>query len=105
MDVIWRHHAVAALAERKLQGIAHDVQRRNHQVRFVLHGLVEILDRLARLATLGLALAVYVAKTTSLEHAFWVVLGALAVLRSSALGTGATGAFGAAVGLVMTVTI
>jgi uncharacterized membrane protein YccC len=39
---------------------------------------------------LGLALAVLVAKTASVDHAFWVVLGALAVLRSNALGTGAT---------------
>ena len=46
--------------------------------------------RNAARAGLGLALAVLVAKTTSVEHAFWVVLGALSVLRSSALGTGAT---------------
>jgi uncharacterized membrane protein YccC len=39
---------------------------------------------------LGLALAVLVAKTASIEHAVWVVLGALSVLRSNALGTGAT---------------
>jgi uncharacterized membrane protein YccC len=39
---------------------------------------------------LGLGLAVFVAKTTSVQHAFWVVLAALSVLRSSALGTGAT---------------
>ena len=43
--------------------------------------------RNAARAGLGLALAVLVAKTTSVEHAFWVVLGALAVLRSNALGT------------------
>jgi uncharacterized membrane protein YccC len=46
--------------------------------------------RNATRAGLGLALAVLVAKTTSVEHAFWVVLGALSVLRSNALGTGAT---------------
>jgi hypothetical protein len=46
--------------------------------------------RNAARAGLGLALAVLVAKTTSVQHAFWVVLGALAVLRSNALGTGAT---------------
>lgn len=39
---------------------------------------------------MGLGLAVLVAKTASVEHAFWVVLAALSVLRSSALGTGAT---------------
>ena len=46
--------------------------------------------RNAARAGLGLAIAVLVAKEASLEHSFWVVLGALAVLRSSALGTGAT---------------
>jgi uncharacterized membrane protein YccC len=38
----------------------------------------------------ALALAVAVARTTDVSHAFWVALGTLAVLRSSALGTGAT---------------
>jgi uncharacterized membrane protein YccC len=46
--------------------------------------------RNAARAGIGLAIAVLVAKTTSVEHAFWVVLGALSVLRSNALGTGAT---------------
>ena len=46
--------------------------------------------RNAARAGLGLGLAVLVAKTASVEHAFWVVLAALSVLRSSALGTGAT---------------
>ena len=36
----------------------------------------------------GLALAVLVADVTSVQHAFWVVFGALAVLRSNALSTG-----------------
>ncbi len=36
----------------------------------------------------GLALAVYVAQRTGLQHGFWVVLGTLSVLRSNALGTG-----------------
>ncbi len=38
----------------------------------------------------GLAIAVAIATSLDLEHAFWVVLGTLSVLRSSALGTGAT---------------
>jgi uncharacterized membrane protein YccC len=38
----------------------------------------------------GLALAVLVIETTSLQHAFWVALATLSVLRSSALGTGST---------------
>jgi uncharacterized membrane protein YccC len=36
----------------------------------------------------GLGLAVLVARLTDVEHAFWVVLGALSVLRSNALNTG-----------------
>jgi len=39
---------------------------------------------------IGLALAVAVAESTNVEHGFWVVLGTLSVLRSNALGTGAT---------------
>jgi hypothetical protein len=38
----------------------------------------------------ALALAVAVAKITDVSHGFWVVLGTLSVLRSNALGTGAT---------------
>ena len=40
----------------------------------------------------GLALAVAVVEVTDVEHGFWVVLGTLSVLRSNALGTGATAA-------------
>ena len=38
----------------------------------------------------GLALAVTVVEITNVSHGFWVVLGTLSVLRSNALGTGAT---------------
>jgi len=38
----------------------------------------------------GLALAVLVGRVTDLQHAFWIVLGTLSVLRSSALSTSAT---------------
>jgi len=38
----------------------------------------------------ALALAVAVARITGVSHAFWVALGTLSVLRSNALGTGAT---------------
>lgn len=38
----------------------------------------------------GLALAVAVARATGVSHGFWVVLGALSVLRSNAIGTGVT---------------
>ena len=36
----------------------------------------------------GLALAVAVVEVTDVAHGFWVVLGTLSVLRSSAVGTG-----------------
>ncbi len=39
---------------------------------------------------IGLALAVTVIEVTDVSHGFWVVLGTLSVLRSNALGTGAT---------------
>jgi uncharacterized membrane protein YccC len=38
----------------------------------------------------GLALAVAVIEVIDVQHGFWVVLGTMSVLRSSALGTGAT---------------
>jgi uncharacterized membrane protein YccC len=38
----------------------------------------------------GLALAVAVVEVTDVAHGFWVVLGTLSVLRTNALGTGAT---------------
>ncbi|GAC1526215.1 MAG: FUSC family protein [Chloroflexota bacterium] len=38
----------------------------------------------------GLAIAVLFARLLRLDHGFWVVLGTLSVLRSSALGTGRT---------------
>jgi uncharacterized membrane protein YccC len=52
----------------------------------------------------GLALAVAVVEVTNVEHGFWVVLGTLSVLRSNALGTGATAlraVAGTAVGFVL----
>jgi uncharacterized membrane protein YccC len=38
----------------------------------------------------GLAVAVFIAQRTGLQHAFWVVLGTLSVLRSNALATGSS---------------
>ena len=48
----------------------------------VLHGSARV--------AVGLALSVLLARTLGLDHAFWVVLGTLSVLRSNALGTGRT---------------
>ncbi|MDP9304510.1 MAG: FUSC family protein [Actinomycetota bacterium] len=52
----------------------------------------------------GLAVAVYIAQRSGLQHSFWVVLGALSVLRSNALSTGwsvLTALAGTAVGIVL----
>jgi uncharacterized membrane protein YccC len=38
----------------------------------------------------GLAIAVLVGQLTDLQHAFWIVLGTMSVLRSNALATGTT---------------
>jgi uncharacterized membrane protein YccC len=52
----------------------------------------------------GLGLAVLVANLTGVQHSFWVVLGALSVLRSNALSTGQNalrGLLGTVVGFVV----
>ena len=52
----------------------------------------------------GLALAVLVANLSGVQHAFWVVLGTLAMLRSNALSTGESvvrGLLGTLVGFVI----
>ncbi len=52
----------------------------------------------------GLAIAVFIAQKSGLQHSFWVVLGTLSVLRSNALGTGRSvisALAGTAVGIVV----
>jgi uncharacterized membrane protein YccC len=52
----------------------------------------------------GLAVAVYIAQRSGLQHSFWVVLGTLSVLRSNALTTGwsvLSALAGTAVGIVL----
>jgi uncharacterized membrane protein YccC len=52
----------------------------------------------------GLAIGVYIAQRTGVQHGFWVVLGTLSVLRSNALGTGRSvlsAVAGTAVGIVL----
>jgi len=53
---------------------------------------------------LGLSVAVLLGQLVGLQHAFWVVLGSLSVLRSSALSTGTTivrAVIGTTVGIVI----
>jgi hypothetical protein len=53
---------------------------------------------------IGLGIAVFIAEKTGVQHSFWVVLGTLSVLRSSALNTGQNairGLLGTAAGFVV----
>jgi uncharacterized membrane protein YccC len=55
-------------------------------------------------AAAGLTFAVLLARLANLQHAFWIVLGSLSVLRSSALRTGASALqalIGTAIGIVV----
>jgi uncharacterized membrane protein YccC len=70
-------------------GAAGVVLRLARTVRTHLEPQSAVLHNSLRLAV-GLALSVLLARTLGLNHAFWVVLGTLQVLRTSALGTGRT---------------
>jgi uncharacterized membrane protein YccC len=63
-----------------------------------------ILFRNSVRGAVALSVSVFVAQEAGLQHAFWVVLGTLSVLRSNALSTGATvlsALAGTAVGIVV----
>ena len=63
--------------------------RAGRTVRAHLEPTSSILHNSLR-AAVGLTLSVLLARTLRLDHAFWVVLGTVQVLRSNALGTGQT---------------
>ncbi|HZU17584.1 MAG TPA: FUSC family protein [Candidatus Dormibacteraeota bacterium] len=69
---------------RGASGIAHRV---GHTIRTHLSPASTVLQTSLRTAV-GLAVSVLAARLLNLDHAFWVVLGTLSALRSSALGTG-----------------
>jgi len=73
----------------RLGGITGVMVRIQRTVASHLEASSTVMQNSLRVA-LGLALAVVIARTLGLSHAFWVVLGTLQVLRSSALGTGRT---------------
>jgi uncharacterized membrane protein YccC len=49
---------------------------------------IDVWFRNSLRSAVGVALAVYIAQRSGVQHGFWVVLGTLSVLRSNALGTG-----------------
>ena len=82
--------AEAAVIDRRL-GMADESVRQAFSSRLVSHlSFRSIWFRNALRGAVGLALAVAVVEVTNVQHGFWVVLGTLSVLRTSALGTGAT---------------
>jgi uncharacterized membrane protein YccC len=78
--------AAAAGAKPDVGDTAVDVLR---TIRTHLESPSTVLQGSLRVA-IGLALAVWVARTFDFSHGFWVVLGTIQVLRSNALGTGRT---------------
>jgi uncharacterized membrane protein YccC len=81
-----RHAVIAAGAKLDAGDTAVDALQ---AIRTHLEPPSTVLQGTLRVA-IGLALAVFVARTLDLSHAFWVVLGTIQVLRSNALGTGRT---------------
>jgi uncharacterized membrane protein YccC len=73
----------------RLAGVRGAVIRVARTIRTHLDPTSTVLQNSLRVAV-GLALAVLLARMLGLSHAFWVVLGTLQVLRSTALGTGRT---------------
>jgi uncharacterized membrane protein YccC len=81
-----RHAIIAAGAKLDASDAAIDVLQ---AIRTHLESPSTVLQGSLRVAV-GLAIAVFMARTLDLSHAFWVVLGTIQVLRSNALGTGRT---------------
>jgi uncharacterized membrane protein YccC len=79
-----------AVGDRRL-GPGDEIPSRDFWRRLTSHfSFRSVWFRNALRGAVGLALAVLVVEVTAVEHGFWVVLGTLSVLRSNALGTGAT---------------
>jgi uncharacterized membrane protein YccC len=73
----------------RLEGVPGAAVRVVRTIRTHFEPSSTVLQNSLRVAV-GLALAVLLARLLGLSHAFWVVLGTLQVLRSTALGTGRT---------------
>ena len=79
-----------AAGDRRLGGID-EVRQRLFVSRILSHlSFRSVWFRNAVRGAAALALAVGVVEVTNVQHGFWVVLGTMSVLRSNALGTGAT---------------
>ncbi|MGH2516366.1 MAG: FUSC family protein, partial [Ktedonobacterales bacterium] len=68
-------------------GVTGTIRRAGQTIRTHMDPTSSVLHGSLRVA-IGLALAVLLGQSLQLQHAFWVVLGTLSVLRSNALATG-----------------
>jgi uncharacterized membrane protein YccC len=78
--------------------------RATEQATFVHANPRDVWFRNSLRGAAGLAIAVYIAQRSGVQHGFWVVLGTLSVLRSNALGTGwsiLTALAGTAAGIIL----
>jgi uncharacterized membrane protein YccC len=73
----------------RLEGISGTTTRVLRVIRTHLTPTSTVLQHSLRVGV-GLAVAVWLGRILGLQHSFWVVLGTLQVLRSTALGTGRT---------------
>jgi len=73
----------------RLEGVRGTAIRVGRTIRTHVEPTSTVMQNSLRVAV-GLAIAVLLARLFGLSHAFWVVLGTLQVLRSTALGTGRT---------------
>jgi uncharacterized membrane protein YccC len=73
----------------RLEGVSGIAIRVGRTIRTHFEPTSTVMQNSLRVAV-GLAIAVLLARALGLSHAFWVVLGTLQVLRSTALGTGRT---------------
>ena len=93
-----------AVVDQRL-GMGDESTSRNYVHRVLSHlSFRSVWFRNALRGAIGLAIAVAVVELTDVQHGFWVVLGTLSVLRSNALGTGATAlraVGGTAIGVVL----
>jgi hypothetical protein len=77
-------------SDRRMQAMGESTaQNVGHRIRSYL-SFRSVWFRNAVRGAVGLALAVGVVELTDVQHGFWVVLGTISVLRSNALGTGAS---------------
>ncbi len=97
-------YALLSTGARTAERPAREALQTTEQLAFEHASARSIWFRNSVRGAVGLAVAVFIAQRMGLQHAFWVVLGTLSVLRSNALATGSSivnALAGTAVGLLV----